>query len=107
MSARVNIENDIYGDILVLSFIGKENTHAFYKCLCMLCNETLNTTYSNLISGNTKSCASCGQKITTYSQDCLILQMINYEITKTEIAKFFGVSRGTIYRIEKENLTKG
>lgn len=101
MSNRIDIENKIFNDIKVLKFIEKQNTHAFYKCLCMLCNEITNATYSNLISGNTKSCAKCGQKISNGLEQDISLEM-KHDKNISRIAKKYNVNRGVIYRIKKD-----
>lgn len=62
MSKRIDITGETFGNILVLEYFETKNTHAIYKCKCKLCNAPMIVSYSNLKSGNTKSCASCGQK---------------------------------------------
>ena len=62
MSKRVDITGKTFGNVLVLEYLLTKNTHAMYKCKCILCNSFIVVSYSNLKSGNTKSCASCGQK---------------------------------------------
>lgn len=71
MSKRVDIKNQIFGDIYVLEFLRNEGTHAKWKCLCMRCNSLMEATYVNLKSGNTKSCQSCGN--TTHGKSNNIL----------------------------------
>jgi hypothetical protein len=61
MSKRVDLVSEIFGDILVLEFYQQENSHAKWKCLCMLCNKLIYVTASNLKTGNTKSCNSCSK----------------------------------------------
>ena len=62
MSKRIDITGETFGNVLVLEYLQTINTHAMYKCKCKLCNSLMVASYSNLKSGNTKSCASCGQK---------------------------------------------
>ena len=62
MSKRIDITGETFGNVLVLEYFQTINTHAMYKCKCKLCNSPIIASYSNLKSGNTKSCASCGQK---------------------------------------------
>ncbi len=102
MSKRIDITNHIFNDIYVLKFEKNKKTHAEYKCLCMLCNETMYATYSNLKSGNTKSCQKCGQKKTNYIQEF----HINYRLMDGErigeIARDLKLSRAVIYRVQEE-----
>lgn len=67
MSSRIDIKNKRFGKLLVLSFKEEKNTHAVWNVQCD-CELVFTTTYSNLISGNTKSCASCGQTIHGFSR---------------------------------------
>ena len=76
MSKRVDIKNQIFGDIYVLAFERNKNSHALYKCLCMCCNSLVYVTYLNLVSKNTTKCKN---------------------ISAT--AKKFKLSRQTIYRV--------
>lgn len=101
MSKRENLQNKIFGDILVLDFDKQVNTHAQWKCLCMQCNELFYTTASNLKSGNTKSCQKCGQKISNgLEQD--ILWELRSGAKLSQVIKKFNVSNGVVYRIKKE-----
>ena len=104
MSKRIDISGEIFNDIYVLTFIRNRKTHALYKCLCMICNETFDTTYSNLISKNTKSCQSCGQKVTNYKQNCEIMQRIKRGDYISHIAEDYEVSRSVINRIKTEGV---
>jgi hypothetical protein len=61
MSTRVNIKGKKFGNLNVLEFVGNRNTHAFWRVRC-LCGVEFEASYSNLISGNTTNCSSCGQK---------------------------------------------
>lgn len=103
MSKREELENKIFGDVLVLEFEREENSHALWKCLCMLCNDIMYVTTSNLKSGNTKSCGSCCKRKTNYKQECEIIKRLQFGEKKTNIAKEFGVSRHVVYRIVREN----
>lgn len=100
MSKRVDITGQQFGDLLVLGFIKNKNTHALYKCLCMLCNKTTLKTYTNLKSGNSKSCQSCGQKISNGKT-----QDIEYDLSCgvkiTNIAKKYQINRAVVYRVKK------
>ena len=104
MSKRIDITNNIFNDIYVLEFEKKQNTHALYKCLCMLCNKLTYITYSNLVSGNTKSCQSCGQKATNYKQDYEILERLNNFDKVTHIADDYNINRSVVNRIKSDNL---
>lgn len=61
MSARIDIEGRKFGKLLVLSFDSAKYTHAIWNVECE-CGKKLKVSYSNLITGNSKGCASCGQK---------------------------------------------
>ncbi len=102
MSKRIDITNHIFNDIYVLEFNKKKNTHAEWKCLCMLCNETMYATYSNLKSGNTKSCQKCGQKKTNYMQETYINQRLVEGESIAGIARDLELSRGVISRVQEE-----
>lgn len=101
MSKRKDITGKIFNDILVLDFICNNKTHAYYKCLCMICNNITNATYTNIKSGNTKNCQSCGQKISMGLE-----QDIYWELKKdtnlSRIARKLNVCRGTVHRIQKQ-----
>ena len=60
MSARKDIEGKKFGRLLVLSFEKQKNTHAVWNVKCD-CDKIFQTTYSNLSTGNTTACTSCGQ----------------------------------------------
>ncbi|WP_294965931.1 hypothetical protein [Sulfurimonas sp.] len=101
MSKRVDIKNQIFNDIYVLEFDKNKNTQASWKCLCMCCNKVILVTYSNLKNGNTKSCASCGQKISNgLEQD--ILCDIKKGDKIAHIVKKHKVGRSVVYRIKKK-----
>ena len=110
MSARKDLTGKKFGKIKVLEFVGHNNTHTIYKCLCTRCGKELEVPYSNLISGNTKSCQSCGNKIPEELE--LIIKNALLEDEKiSHIAKKYNVNRSVVYRIKKEieehNNTKG
>lgn len=105
MSARKDIKNRIFNDIYVLEFDREENTHARYKCLCMLCNKILYVNYINLKSGNTKSCQSCGQKISNGLAQDIQWQLVNGSRI-VDISKMYNLSRSTIHRIKKQSLNE-
>jgi len=102
MSKRIDITNQIFNDFYVLEYYKQINSHAKWKCLCMSCNEITYVTYTNLISGNSKSCQSCGQKIISNGVE----QDIVFDIDKgdriSQISKKYNVDRGVIYRIKKQ-----
>lgn len=106
MSKRIDITSHIFNDLYVLKFEKNQNSHALYKCLCMSCNSLAYVTYINLVSGNTKSCQRCGQKVTNYKENCEILEKLNQGKKVTRIAKEYNVCRDTIYRIKNENLPR-
>ena len=102
MSKRVDITNQIFGDIYVLEFEQNENTHALYKCLCMQCNEIFHVTYCNLKYKNTRSCKKCGQKKTNYSQEFDINQRLINGESAISIAKDLDLGRSVVDRIKRE-----
>ncbi|WP_457748747.1 hypothetical protein [Sulfurimonas sp.] len=54
-------------------------------------------TYSNLVSGNTKSCASCGQRALSYKQDKEVAKLYSRDgLSLSKIAGIYGVSRWAI-----------
>jgi hypothetical protein len=61
MGKRIDIKNKTFGNLKVLSFVCNRNTHAVWKVKCS-CGKVFEVIYTNLISGNTTKCASCGQK---------------------------------------------
>ena len=62
MSKRIDITGKKFGNVLVLEYSHTKNNHAIYTCRCMICNSLMVASYSNLKSGNTRNCTSCGQK---------------------------------------------
>jgi len=106
MSKRKDITGKIFNDMLVLEFSVQENTHAKYKCLCMLCGKIFTVTYSNLISGNTKSCSSCGKKSLSNGAEQDIFLKFKDGTKIAHLAKEYNVDRSVIYRITKEFKTR-
>ena len=106
MGKRKDLKNKIFGDIFVLEFYKQKNTHAHWKCLCMRCNKLVYVSASNLESGNTKSCTSCGQKTTNYVQDINIADRIKNGEKIARIARDMNVSRGVVYRIKRDEVRK-
>lgn len=102
MSKRIDITNQIFNDIFVLEFNKKRKTHAEYKCLCMLCNSIIYVTYSNLVSGNTKSCQSCGRKCISNGVEQDIFLDLKNGSKISHLAKKYNVSRNVIYRVKSE-----
>jgi len=100
MSKRVDITGQIFHDLYVLEFTENKNTHAYYKCLCMKCNETILVSYSNLISGNTKSCRSCGNKRVSNGVEQDICWELQNKIKICAISEKFNIGRGIVYRID-------
>jgi len=103
VSARVDITDQIFNDIYVLEFVKNQNTHALYKCLCMLCNEITYITYSNLTkSNNTKSCQRCAQKKISNAIEQDIAFELRNGMNKNQLSKKYGLSRTVFYRIEED-----
>jgi len=101
MSARHDLKDKIFGDLYVLEFSKQVNTHAQWKCLCMLCNELTYVTAPALILKNRKSCQSCGQKKSNgFAQD--VFWKLESGISALEIAKSLGICHHTVYRIKKD-----
>jgi len=59
-------------------------------------------TYSNLKSGNTKSCRKCGQKTTDYIQEFDINKRLISRESISGISRDLELSRGVVYRVKKE-----
>jgi len=101
MSTRENLKNNIFGDILVLGFNKQVNTHAQWKCLCMLCNDLIYVTASNLKSGNTKCCQKCGQKISNGLEQDIFFELKS-SAKISHVIKKFNISNSVVYRIKRE-----
>jgi ATP/maltotriose-dependent transcriptional regulator MalT len=93
---RVDIRGQIFGKLLVLRFIGNKNSHALWKCKCLNCHKATFVTYSNLISGNTKSCFSCGQRKLSRDEDDEVSNLYKNGYSMQKIAEKFSVSRSTV-----------
>jgi hypothetical protein len=106
MSKRINIQGQQFGELLALEFSKSKNTHATWKCLCMICNEITYISYGNLASGNTTKCASCGQKAISNG----VVQDIEFALSRgdkiTAISKHYKISRATVYRVKREMLCR-
>lgn len=104
MSARLDLSGEIYHDIYVMEreYIGFKEAYTTYKCICMLCGNSITVTHSNLKSGNTKSCGSCGKKVLSYRRECEVVERIIKNEKISHLAKEYGVCRSVIYRIKKE-----
>ncbi|MBL0708636.1 MAG: hypothetical protein JJW00_06285 [Sulfurimonas sp.] len=104
MSARKDLQNMIFGDVLVLSFHKQMNTHAQWKCLCMICNETFYVISPNLKSTQTNSCRSCAHKKTNYKQEYEIAERLNNGEKISHIVKDYNFGRFVISRIRDNSL---
>jgi len=90
MSKRVDIRGEVHNSLLVLRFIKKQNSHALWKCKCLNCGKAAFVTYTNIVSGNSKSCASCGNRKLTGEQDKEISELYTTELLSlTKIAKIY------------------
>lgn len=98
MSKRIDIKGKIINDILVLKFHENKKTHAIWKCLCMSCNELTYKSYTNLISGNSKSCQKCGQKISNGKEQDIYWDL-KTDMNISEIAKKYAIDRRTVKRV--------
>ena len=105
MAARDDLTNKIFNNLLAMKYVETKNTHAIWECKCLLCGKFTNVTASNLKSGNTKSCASCGQKVTTPEMEKDIISMLVEGEKISNIAKQFNICRNTVYRIKREALS--
>lgn len=54
-SKIVDLTGMRFGRLVALEYVGRKNGRTLWKCMCDCGNETI-TGYSNLVSGNTKSC---------------------------------------------------
>ena len=100
MSARKNIKNCIFDNVLVLEYSETRDTHAIWKCKCLKCGDIFYPTYSNLKSGNTRSCIKCSKrKFSRETRDKIRSLFKAGGITKVQLGKDFGVHRSTIANI--------
>ncbi len=93
---RVDIRGQIFGKLLVLRFIENRNSHALWKCKCLNCRKATFVTYSNLVSGNTKSCSSCGQRKLNRNEDEKVSNLYKSGYSLQKIADEFKVSRSAV-----------
>jgi len=97
MSKRIDIRGEIFGNLLVLRFIESRNSHAFWKCKCLICRKATFSTYSNLKSGGAKSCQSCAQRKLPAEIDIEISNLYTtYSYTTTELAEKYNVGISSI-----------
>jgi len=101
MSKRIDIRGVIYNSILPLRFIENKNTHAIWKCKCLKCHKAVYASYINIVTGNTKSCASCGQRKLSIKEAKEIYKKKQNNISVIALAKEYNVERSTIYRTLK------
>ena len=104
MKTRDNLTNKTFSNLLAVKYVKTKNTHAIWECKCLLCGSVINVSASNLKSGNSKSCSSCGKKATTPETEKEIVKLLNKRKTVSSIAKQFHVSRHIVYRIKREAL---
>jgi len=104
VSAKIDISGRIYNDIYVVEYLECRKTQAIYKCICMLCGNVIEVSYSNLKSKNTKSCGSCGKKLFNYKKEFEIAQRIKSGEKIVHLAKEYGINRSVLYRIKSEYL---
>lgn len=101
MSKRIDIRGAVYNSILPLRFIENKNTHAIWKCKCLKCHKGIYVSYTNIVSGNTKSCASCGQRKLSIKESKEIYKKRLNNLSVIKLSKEYNVSRNTIYRVLK------
>jgi len=101
MCARKNIQGQVCGMLKPLEYVYTKNTHAYWKCFCKRCCKITIVSYSNLKSGNSKSCSSCCKKIPEYTEQ-KVIKMLKEKIKIVKIANTLGISRSAVYRIKKE-----
>ncbi len=99
---RENLTNKRFFNLLAVKYVETKNSHAVWECKCLLCGKFTNVTASNLKSGNSKSCASCGQKVTTPEMEKEIAKLLSRGQKVSSIVKQFHVSRNVVYRIKRE-----
>lgn len=97
MSKRKDITNKIHNSILPIKYSHTKNTHAIWECKCFKCNQTIYVSYSNITSGNTKSCTSCEKRKILTEQDKEIRTKYELGVPVVGIAKDYNVTRDTIY----------
>ena len=104
MSKRIDIKGKIFTNVLVLEYHTIRNTHAIWKCKCLRCNEIFYPTYSNLKSGNTKSCSNCSKKRFSIETENEIREKYNTKkYTIVKLAKIYQAHSQTISRIVRQN----
>ena len=97
MSQRINIRGVIHNSLLPLRVIATKNSHAIWKCKCLKCGKATYPSYSNIVSGNSKSCVSCGQKVLSKKQDKEIaLLYTKQHLSLTQLASIYHCSCNTV-----------
>lgn len=67
----------------------------------MRCNEITYKTYTNLQSGNSKSCTNCGQKKISSAEEQDVYFELQSGMKISEISKKYNLDRGVINRIKR------
>ncbi|MDX9744849.1 MAG: hypothetical protein RBT59_13590 [Arcobacteraceae bacterium] len=70
MSKRIDLTNKTFGKLTIIKFVKNKNTHAIWEAECS-CSKKIEVQSGNLISGNTRSCQSCGNTTHGKSKDVL------------------------------------
>lgn len=97
MSKRIDIRGEIHNSLLVLRFIKNQNSHALWKCKCLNCRKAVFVTYSNIMHGNRKACASCAQRVLTATQDKEVSKLYSEEFyTLVQIAEVYNISKDAV-----------
>jgi hypothetical protein len=60
MKKLMDLTNNIYGSLIVLSFYGRKNNRRLWECLCV-CGKNIYVPTTSLTGGNTTSCG-CSRK---------------------------------------------
>ena len=103
MSARIDLTGQLFGTMKVIDFVKAINTHAVYNCQCQRCGIIKQITATNLKSGNSISCGSCGKKKYSAETEAYICNdLLEGKLKISEICRQYGVKRNVVYRLKKE-----
>jgi len=106
MSKAIDIRGIIYHNLLPLRHVYTKHTHAVWKCKCLRCGKATYVTYSNIASGNSKSCASCGQKKLSKEQEKEVAKRYLDGEKIVDLARCFEVNRDVVYGVLKRSKIK-
>ena len=105
MSTRKDLTGNVYGDFLVISHEGVENTHATWNTVCTKCGHERVITGNNLKSGYSKHCQVCNSQRSKHSIEEIAHIINDYIDFKPVwmIEEKHSVRYATIYKILKDH----